>query len=97
MTRRAYVLAELRCAALRARLWQADIDAVGLALNQNRHPRPPAPNAGKSSSAPVRFYIPPCGRFRAGKLPRACVRQRRVRKSKVPMDQGGWERARAPG
>jgi hypothetical protein len=23
---------ELRCAALRARLWQADIDAVGLAL-----------------------------------------------------------------
>jgi hypothetical protein len=32
MTRRDYLLAELRCAALRARLWQADIDAVGLAL-----------------------------------------------------------------
>jgi len=27
-----YLLAELRCAALRARIWQADIDAVGLAL-----------------------------------------------------------------
>jgi hypothetical protein len=27
-----YLLAELRCASLRARLWQADIDAVGLAL-----------------------------------------------------------------
>jgi hypothetical protein len=27
-----YLLAELRPAALRARLWQADIDAVGLAL-----------------------------------------------------------------
>jgi hypothetical protein len=32
MNRRDYLLAELRCAALRARLWQADIDAVGLAL-----------------------------------------------------------------
>jgi hypothetical protein len=32
MTRSAYLLAELRCASLRARLWQADIDAVGLAL-----------------------------------------------------------------
>jgi hypothetical protein len=31
--RRAYLLAELRCAALRARLWQLDIDAVGIALN----------------------------------------------------------------
>jgi hypothetical protein len=31
-TRRDYLLAELRCASLRARLWQADIDAVGLAL-----------------------------------------------------------------
>lgn len=31
-SRRDYLLAELRCAALRARLWQADIDAVGLAL-----------------------------------------------------------------
>ena len=29
---REYLLAELRAAALRARLWQADIDAVGLAL-----------------------------------------------------------------
>jgi hypothetical protein len=32
MNRRQYLMAELRCAALRARLWQADIDAVGLAL-----------------------------------------------------------------
>jgi hypothetical protein len=32
MTRRDYLLAELRCASLRARLWQADIDAVRLAL-----------------------------------------------------------------
>jgi len=32
MTRVDYLLAELRCAAIRARLWQADIDAVGLAL-----------------------------------------------------------------
>lgn len=32
MTRRQYLLAELRCASLRARLRQADIDAVGLAL-----------------------------------------------------------------
>jgi hypothetical protein len=32
MTRRDYLLAELRCASIRARLWQADIDAVGLAL-----------------------------------------------------------------
>jgi hypothetical protein len=30
--KREYLLAELRPAALRARLWQADIDAVGLAL-----------------------------------------------------------------
>ena len=30
--RRDYLLAELRCAVLRARLWQADIEAVGLAL-----------------------------------------------------------------
>jgi hypothetical protein len=30
--RREYLLAELRCAALRARIWQADIEAVGLAL-----------------------------------------------------------------
>jgi len=30
--RRDYLLAELRCAALRARLWRADIEAVGLAL-----------------------------------------------------------------
>jgi hypothetical protein len=32
MTRVDYLLAELRAASLRARLWQADIDAVGLAL-----------------------------------------------------------------
>jgi hypothetical protein len=32
VTRTDYLLAELRCAALRARLWQADIEAVGLAL-----------------------------------------------------------------
>jgi hypothetical protein len=32
MTRRDYLLARLRCASLRARLWQADIDAVGMAL-----------------------------------------------------------------
>jgi hypothetical protein len=32
MTRHDYLLAELRCAALRAQLWQADIEAVGLAL-----------------------------------------------------------------
>jgi len=30
-TRAEYVLQELRCASLRARLWQADIDAVGKA------------------------------------------------------------------
>jgi hypothetical protein len=30
--RRDYLLAELRCAAIRARLWQADIEAVGMAL-----------------------------------------------------------------
>jgi hypothetical protein len=30
--RREYLLAEFRVAALRARLWQADIDAIGLAL-----------------------------------------------------------------
>jgi hypothetical protein len=32
MTRHEYLLAELRCAVLRARLWQAGIEAVGLAL-----------------------------------------------------------------
>jgi hypothetical protein len=32
MNRRAYLLHELRCAILRARLWQADIEAVGMAL-----------------------------------------------------------------
>jgi len=31
-TRSEYVLAELRCASLRARLWQADIEAIGVAL-----------------------------------------------------------------
>ena len=30
---RAYLLAELRCAALRARLAANDIDAIGIALN----------------------------------------------------------------
>ena len=30
--KRDYLLVELRAAGLRARLWQADIDAVGLAL-----------------------------------------------------------------
>jgi hypothetical protein len=30
--RRAYLLQELRCAALRAKLWQADIEATTLAL-----------------------------------------------------------------
>jgi hypothetical protein len=29
---RDYLLAELRCAVLRAKLWQHDIEAVGLAL-----------------------------------------------------------------
>jgi hypothetical protein len=29
---RDYLLAELRCAVMRARLWQADIEAVGIAL-----------------------------------------------------------------
>jgi hypothetical protein len=29
---RDYLLAELRCAVLRARLWAADIEAVGIAL-----------------------------------------------------------------
>jgi hypothetical protein len=32
MTRIEYLLAELRCARARARLWQADIDAVAIAL-----------------------------------------------------------------
>jgi hypothetical protein len=32
MSRREYLLAELRCASLRARLWQFDIEAVGIAL-----------------------------------------------------------------
>lgn len=32
MSRVDYLLAELRCAALRARLWQADIESIGLAL-----------------------------------------------------------------
>jgi hypothetical protein len=32
MSRLEYLLAELRCASLRARLLQADIDAVGAAL-----------------------------------------------------------------
>ena len=32
MTRRDYLLAELRCASMRARLQAHDIDAVGMAL-----------------------------------------------------------------
>jgi hypothetical protein len=32
MTRRDYLIAELRCASLRARLWQADITSIGIAL-----------------------------------------------------------------
>jgi hypothetical protein len=32
MTRVDYLLAELRCASLRAQLWAAEIDAVGVAL-----------------------------------------------------------------
>ena len=32
MTHVDYLLAELRCARARARLWQADIDAVAIAL-----------------------------------------------------------------
>jgi hypothetical protein len=32
MTRRDYLLAELRCASLRARLWQFDIEAISIAL-----------------------------------------------------------------
>ena len=32
MNRVDYLLAEFRCAVLRARLWQADIEAVGIAL-----------------------------------------------------------------
>jgi hypothetical protein len=31
-TRSEYVLAELRCAVMRARLWQADITSIGIAL-----------------------------------------------------------------
>ena len=33
MTRHDYPLQKLRCASLRARFWQADIDAVTAALN----------------------------------------------------------------
>ena len=32
MSRTEYLLAELRCASLRARLWQADITSIGIAL-----------------------------------------------------------------
>jgi hypothetical protein len=32
MSRVEYLLAELRCASLRAKLWQSDIDTVGIAL-----------------------------------------------------------------
>jgi hypothetical protein len=40
MTRVEYLLAELRCASLRARLWQADIEAVGAALKARWITRP---------------------------------------------------------
>jgi hypothetical protein len=30
-----YLLAEMRCAAIRAKLWQNDITAIGLALKAN--------------------------------------------------------------
>jgi hypothetical protein len=36
VTHHEYLLAELRCASLRARLIQADIDAVGIALKDGR-------------------------------------------------------------
>src|SRR5262245_15467351 len=39
MTRRDYLLAELRRASLRAGLWQADIDAVGMAQGRARRAR----------------------------------------------------------
>jgi hypothetical protein len=32
MSRQEYLLAELRCAELRARLWQANITSIGIAL-----------------------------------------------------------------
>jgi len=32
MSRTEYLLAELRCASLRARLWQADITSIGITL-----------------------------------------------------------------
>jgi hypothetical protein len=32
MSKQEYLLNELRCAALRARLWQADITSIGIAL-----------------------------------------------------------------
>ena len=32
MSRTEYLLAELRCASLRARLWQADITSIGIML-----------------------------------------------------------------
>jgi hypothetical protein len=32
MSRTEYLLAELRCAEIRARLWQADITSIGIAL-----------------------------------------------------------------
>jgi hypothetical protein len=51
--RREYLLAELRVAALRARLWQADIDAVGLALK-----------AGLISPDQAVEYLSHCGLLR---------------------------------
>jgi hypothetical protein len=40
-----YLLAELRCAALRARLWQADIEAVGVALRGHTWHKADMPDA----------------------------------------------------
>jgi hypothetical protein len=51
--RREYLLAELRAAALRARLWQADIEAVGLALK-----------AGLISSDQAVEHLSDCGLMR---------------------------------
>ena len=51
--KREYLLAELRAAALRARLWQVDIDAVGLALK-----------AGLISSNQAVEHLSDCGLLR---------------------------------
>jgi hypothetical protein len=51
--KREYLLAELRAAALRTRLWQADIDTVGLALK-----------AGLISSDQAVEHLSDCGLLR---------------------------------